>query len=154
MKPPGPPLDALVAERVMGKALCVCTNEDRFARRKKLSEEYAAAHLGGGFVTFSREIGTKFGSDGNCNDCGKHYVPSRRYSTEIAAAWEVVEKMRKTHYFRLHSGTGAAVDIPAWTVDIYPFAENRPYFGPKSVEATTAPHAICVAALLAVGWAE
>ena len=84
-------------------------------------------------------------------------VPNNRfasiplYSTSIAAAWEVVEKLRDS---------GLTVDICSdavdeeWEVEVWrPEEENE--YGQVRVAtpgyADTAPHAICLAALAAVG---
>lgn len=64
------------------------------------------------------------------------YIPA--YSTDIASAWEVVEKLLK-----LHSVEFSYVHFNSeWNVDI----DDKIY-----VAADTAPHAICLAALKAVG---
>lgn len=59
------------------------------------------------------------------------------FSTDIAAAWEVVERLRSRGYrFEVRSQPQGF-----WV-----------YFGEEmSAEAPTAPHAICLAALKAVG---
>lgn len=62
------------------------------------------------------------------------------YSTEISAAWEVVEKFPAMQLFKYANGLG-------W--DCYWHAES----GPLNVhaQAETAPLAICLAALKALG---
>jgi hypothetical protein len=108
---PGRELDALVAEKVMGR---------RFTRH--LCEPGTPPH-------------EWVDSD----------VPE--YSTDIAAAWGVVEKLRE-HF--------AGVEVMALTKT----NANPNYFEAKLwantwvhsfAEAPTAPHAICLAALKAVG---
>lgn len=66
------------------------------------------------------------------------------YSTSIEAAWEVVEKLKEgVLYFEL-------VRTPdGWISQFYSEAK----YDPAPIEdAPTAPHAIAVAALKAVGW--
>jgi hypothetical protein len=72
-----------------------------------------------------------------------------RYSTDIAAAWEVVEKV---------SGPGLAfelVDVGSFNPGYTELPRWCASFGDGNVviaeEADTAPHAICLAALKAVG---
>lgn len=63
------------------------------------------------------------------------------YSTDIAAAWEVVEKMGDK-FDDLERGTGGF-----YMVTVYPGNPNMPIV----VRGETAPLAICRAALLAMG---
>lgn len=108
-------LDALVAEKVMG-----------------LSVEWVKA----GDKSY---IGT-FISDGPVTLEGLHKVSIPHYSTDIAAAWTVVERMRddsKWNTFKL-----------VWNTDgvrvSFRDDDNR-------VWGESAPRAICLAALKAVG---
>lgn len=103
----GRPLDALVAERVMGL----------MAHRITVNE---ALHL----MTNGPRPGEP--------------VPVRFYSTDIAAAWEVVEKLHLCELGMLVDGEGSA----SW---------RCVFGGPAFAEAHTAPLAICLAALKAVG---
>jgi len=66
-----------------------------------------------------------------------HPVPS--YSTEIQHAWEVVEKIRETRKIYISMGN----DSHSVILDSF---LNGPMFGGESI-----PHAICLAALQAVG---
>lgn len=69
----------------------------------------------------------------------------KEYSTEIAAAWEVVEKLKGS--FSIEADHGNPVE---WRVHwVVILGDNTP----KEVKATesTAPHAICLAALKVVG---
>lgn len=75
----------------------------------------------------------------------------KHYSTDIAAAWEVVEKLRAEEFFFIVSNS----EISTGLIKI---GENKIFasFGKKhrKVETTvgeTSPHAICLAALKAVG---
>lgn len=74
---------------------------------------------------------------------GRDRGPARRikpYSTNIDAAWEVVEKLKENHTVNIHGYSDG------WEVGL---------IGPGSAavdgQAETAPHAICLAALKAVG---
>lgn len=136
---PGRELDALVAEKVMGLALCKCTEEDIMSWRSDLHAQFS-------------NLGTvgRWGSDGKCSRCGKSVVAFRSYSTDIAAAWELLDKLpRPTEgwdgqcelviYFdrneiALEDGNGYEDGYTAWTVS-----------------GQSMPHAICLAALKAVG---
>lgn len=73
------------------------------------------------------------------------------YSTDIAAAWDVVQKMREDRRKVLvhwENGQTSAYNEEFWEVEIS---------GPLRLDAAfrahadTAPHAICIAALRAVG---
>lgn len=70
------------------------------------------------------------------------------YSTDIAAAWEVVEKLtsKKQPHFQL-SLCDSYTENPKWCAE---FDLDRP-FKRVIAKAETAPHAICLAALKAVG---
>ncbi|GED18097.1 BC1872 family protein [Aneurinibacillus migulanus] len=65
--------------------------------------------------------------------------PLPNYSTNIADAWEVVEQLNDTESY-LDIKIQSCID--GWFVD---------YCNERTV-AETAPHAICLAALKAVGW--
>ncbi len=100
-------LDALVAEKVMG-----------YTNVRPLGDEHGTliAH-----------------SPGAC--CDGHGVP--QFSTDIAAAWHVVEKMRER---RIHLELGSRID-GSWLVS----------FGNLRAFDNSAPRAVCLAALKAVG---
>ena len=78
------------------------------------------------------------------------------YSTSIAAAWEVVEKLRAMNSTLELYSPGALVNdemgihAVEWQATFKSWEEPWGPHGP-SVEAQTAPHAICLAALKAVG---
>lgn len=63
----------------------------------------------------------------------KHIEP---YSTDIAAAWEILSKFKK---FSVFQGEDVMVEISIGK------------FGKESAHANTVPHAICLAALKVVG---
>lgn len=79
-------------------------------------------------------------ADHPCAKCGSYYGHGiKPYSTDIAAAWEVVEKI----------GTEFAIERwPDYKGGIIRASFNRQHEWSKAV---TAPHAICLAALKAVG---
>lgn len=102
---PGRELDGLIAEKVMG-----CFSLDR--------DEYA---------TWSCDCNLT--SDlWHCGESGS----LKSYSTDIAAAWEVVEKLRDDNFAIEEHGTH-------W----------KARFGTEWAGAETAQHAICLAALRA-----
>jgi hypothetical protein len=121
---PGRELDALVAEKVMG--LCVLDSVNMY---------------GDGCVV----------SDAGMDEWEKHREYGKvddpdllePYSTHIAAAWEVVEKMKATHICKVVglSSTGE------WFASIKP--KEAGIFSSHAY-APTAPEAICKAAILAV----
>jgi hypothetical protein len=120
----GPELDALVAEKVMGWTKEPSANP--FPGPKSLPWNWVAPHSTWG--------------PGTPGKCYPTSVP--KYSTDIAAAWEVVEKLRDQF-------EGVVVDgiklpgAPAWQCIVMNESEKG--------EAQTAPLAICRAALKAVG---
>lgn len=129
----GRELDALVAERVMGLKC-------RFERGVEAAwqDHKPVAWSPNDYIVLSQS-----GSPEPC-----FYIPSRmhsylivpRYSTDIAAAWEVVEKMWSSKYeafVRTFRGQ--------WSAS---FADNGNIIG--QVDAETAPLAICRAVLKAV----
>lgn len=126
---PGRELDALVAEKVMG--LHVQRNEDLIQDIDKWrNHPYTAALVKyGAYLTEKGSL--------------------EHYSTSIAAAWEVVDHLRKTrnlaislhdgHWDNDAEGTWIATFETPGHVDV---AESR---------GESSPHAICLAALKAVG---
>lgn len=69
-----------------------------------------------------------------------------RPSTDISAAWEVVEKVGEQHFFLRHYERHIYVDKSLWTEGWY--CSLKPHV---FAEAPTAPEAICKVALKAVG---
>lgn len=128
--PPGPGLDALVAERVMGwerlegQELLDRLWPDNYPSQNKHQER----------------VWVRRGTDEvmACKECGT--IPS--YSTEIAAAWEVVEAVKFYNMAIKWDADGAwlsGIPNPFWGVPVH---EGR---------GDSVPHAICLAALAAVG---
>lgn len=114
----GPELDARVAERVMGLVACGAWEPIRV---------YPVEYM----------------KTGLCNHpaCAPS-VYVARFSTDIAAAWQVVEKLRADGWSFACIGDGKT-----WTSV---FAREVPEIvEPDTVEADTAPLAICLAALAA-----
>ncbi len=122
MKEAGRELDAVVAAKVMGLQVYQATEDDMI-------------------FTLERE----FVQAGDyCYDVEHHMtrlVPA--YSTSIEAAWQVVERMieQKYTYYVGGFGTEHEADFWMWNDDV----------GKCVAIAPTAPHAICLAALAAVG---
>lgn len=119
--PAGPDLDREISSRVMGRPIVQI--------------------LGRWFERHGK--GTAAGCPLICDDGSEiHYIP--RYSTDIACAWKVVERMAQ-HYgreFRLTDFQGASVHN--WYAEF--MLPGKPQ---KSGAAQTACLAICRAALLA-----
>ena len=110
---PGRELDALVAEKVMGCKVYVEANGNPRCDCPGANATGPRPHASYGL-----------------------YASLKRYSTDIAAAWEVVEKMREDGFLvALYRSAGAWI------------ADTNPGYG----KSDTAPHAICLAALRAVG---
>lgn len=131
-------IDALVAEKVMGFTLCKCTDEEI----EKWRSGYCAKENEGA-IGFYVDPPRRFGSDKTCNKCGKYYVPILSYSTSIEAAWSVVEKMMINRF----EDVNIDADSPnEWRVAFTDYIEKA-----GVAEAKTAPLAICLAALKAVG---
>jgi hypothetical protein len=159
----GRELDALIAEKVMG----LCTGKTGYVSEAKLTAQYRIA-VHDDYVKNYREepnadwlesevedrVRETVGGDYPPKECGKcEYGPHRTmksYSTDIAAAWEVVEQFR-----RGWNGQAAAcidmhvsdyVSMPDCHCIIYGPSITRIH-----AEAETMPLAICLAALRAVG---
>lgn len=126
----GRELDALVAEKVMG---AVWQNMTPAGRKKVLSfpKDRPMITTDGGRVTYH-------GMDGG-------NLP--HYSTDIAAAWEVVEKVSSMPEFAMFD-----LDVvPVGVADPMRFSARVVLTDAVRVCAETAPRAICLAALQAIG---
>lgn len=114
---PGRELDKLVAEKVMN-----------------LIGDYRMCGYCGSEMRYC-------GDRSRCTQCGEwRYGPYKEYSEDIAAAWEVVEKMQEKHSFSLNSKRGWA---------------HASFMGGDlgkvvMAQGDSVPHAICLAALKAV----
>lgn len=114
---PGRELDALVAEKVMG-----LKPRNEFEGNTVVPPHYTV-YLRGNTV----------------------YMP--RYSTDIAAAWEVVEKMKEMGCVDIQALHGAHYQVQ---IDRYDGKSWETAFV-ESTQGDTAPHAISLVALKAVG---
>lgn len=124
--------DALVAEKVMG-----LNKEDYYSDYDKLSSQKQ-----------------------NVISRGQGWFPEplKNYSTDIKAAWEVVEKLTSEKWlaFKVLQRPSRADANEAWTKGLKAVVEiifggqgvNGP---PLTVKASSAPEAICLAALRVVG---
>lgn len=143
---PGPELDRLVAERVMGnldlirpqlkegaKVLVRCSEYDGWAIFKGFNDDDTCDVLIEGT---SRKLRV------HCNQIIEVVGQSPwSPSTDIAAAWEVVENLVRS---------GWCVDVYIQSPEKYSVSLDKEGYG-LDVEASTLPLAICQAALLAVG---
>ena len=140
----GRELDALVAEKVMGLCVDCVFRADRFldASWETLVPPSWVGHDEG------RMTGSSVYVVGDITRCTVHDMPlwswSRHvYSTDIAAAWQVVEKMQtpEMEEWEFNTSTdGDKWEATFWMGDTFN----------DSGETDTAPHAICLAALRAV----
>lgn len=125
---PGRELDALVAEKVMGLPV--------------IAFEGAPCPDCGGEM---RYCGARSWCHSACHEW--KYSPYRAYSTDIAAAWEVVAYM-ENHLRGVLTLGSPCDDNPKWRAVFTKkwVADLESY--PQGVEhGVTAPHAICLAAL-------
>ena len=133
----GRELDVMVAEKVMGWNWYPVTEDQVY-----YSEE---ARKRGGFWRDG------IVSVGCTTPDGSPNCPA--YSTDIAAAWEVVEHMQRTHWRCAFSLFGPDEEGP-WTKCWRACFSKKWAVSPDSddiIVCDTAPHAICLAALKAVG---
>lgn len=139
---PGRELDALIAEKVMGFVIAdvgcgsdVVTGEEKFKEMIAVDECDKDTYL-------KAKVGENL----------KYFKEIPNYSTDISAAWEVVEKI-KSWQIKTEWGRGQFIlldDQGEWIAGWYP--EGGP--GDRSIEfsgtSESASHAICLAALKAV----
>ncbi len=120
----GPELDALIAEKVMGLTIRWDWPDDEHHSDEKVRR-----------VEIERD----------CVDGKKRMIDEElpRYSTDISAAWEVMEKIKDTHDIRLDS-----YPEHGWIVTVCP---RRDVGGATAQEVGPAPHTICLTALKVVG---
>ena len=71
-------------------------------------------------------------------------IPIQPYSTDISCAWKLIDELKDDHIFHIHNEEkyGWVIELGGWG------GENPTVMGHK----LTAPHAICLAALKAVGY--
>jgi hypothetical protein len=127
-EPAGPRLDAWVAEKVMG---CLVHEEQGLGRIR-----YCCG------CGYKRDRGEyPHGSDGYDGSRSERDLPD--YSTDIAAAWQVVEKFKQSGSF-IQLWCGCSGPDAVWSARIHSWI----------VTADTVPLAICQAALLAITGAK
>jgi hypothetical protein len=124
--PPGRELDALICERVMGWT---------FRPAHRLS------HWTGGEPTAGMMPDAWYDADGYCRSCSTG--PWLAFSTDVAVAWRVVEKLRLGVAW--HNGEAAVFQTAPGA--IFPWDELSIIPLCKKPEAA---HAICLGALLLV----
>lgn len=150
---PGPDMNVLVAEKVMGWKTPILGT----AYIGKVDHYYAMVH------GMQKDAYYEDVLDSPNVGPGKTHIPKRvpPYSTDIAAAWDLVEKLGLL-VVPLHE---AWLDIPEdefrEPVQIGWAAGRGSWHGPTEIymetptrnwmKSETAPHAICLAALKAVG---
>lgn len=131
-------LDALIAEKVMG--LTILTREEMEAEALRVWPEQPQCR------SFMKGFWAWPNPDGSVERVEQDF---KRYSADITAAWEVVLKMRETHWAHID---GIGRPHPCWRATFNRMSD--PVTGerfPDFVQiADTAPLAICRAALLAL----
>lgn len=132
-KSPGRELDAEVAEKVMGMVWCKCSKWHGAWETYTVGDEYC-----------------------KCDECGDSVPYPMKYSTDISAAWEVVEKLRKDGIMILlqSDDDGYTVANNYDGVILQGWEEAKKNFDVCWWSSNTAPHVICLAALKAVGYEE
>jgi len=120
---PGPELDALIAEKVMGWSQ-------------------------------STHPKTKPGWLAPPDNLEGLYDPSwiKPYSTDISVAWQVVERMEKRGRWIIEVRLNAFKASFLYSLGLTPAGPTREFYGDSGVGAESMPHAICLAALKAVGY--
>jgi len=154
--PAGREMDALVAEKVMEEQRPARTGNEMDALRGSISGIPSESANGSWFLT------TTGFEDGD----SPIWLP-KPYSTDIAAAWEVVEKIRELRHAANESlrtavdeegePSGEIYDHIAFALELWPDCSGWDVniYDPPAMYATakadTAPLAICRAALKAMG---
>lgn len=133
---PGRELDALVAEKVMGYA--VRASNDDWVDGYKVAEKKSDFGKSDKVFTISGPLTVK------------RDRPMKNYSTSISAAWDAVNKLMRERFqndrvgFRINF---CSVVTPFFWMAYFGLEQSENY----SACGDTAPHAICLAALKAVG---
>lgn len=136
---PGIELDKLIAEKIMGFEYCDLT----------VTAEHGLV-IGPGFLPGKKETSTYKGKILINKDNPSLVMPS--YSTSIADAWTVVEKLQRWKFtltWEYDFGGGGRDPKPYASAIFNPVWEDQKE--ELFAEAETAPHAICLAALRALG---
>lgn len=90
-------------------------------------------------------------TDDGCPTCGYFWLAEgsyRGYSTDIASAWQVVEKLYENYIVNI-KGTNTGNKGSTWKGIFYVSVTGKGVS--VTAQSDTAPHAICLAALEAVG---
>lgn len=151
----GRELDALVAEKVMGwklpdTATMRASAERVWASQPQVQYFYAPDGCDVGFTAVPKDDAAAVAG---FSQEGARFEPSvPRYSSEIAAAWPVLQKLAdglaRCYYAEVAEGGIDANGGRAAHVRLYRQGDDEAFV---TVAAATAPEAICRAALLAVG---
>lgn len=136
----GRELDALIAEKVMG--------EPPMLSWQVLSPDEKSSCLGGTKDECERWLAEHARNFPYSVYAGYHVGAWRRYarySTDISAAWRVVEKMHEQGFafFRVEADTPPNTRVQEWIAGFHRKGEQTAYWK----GADTAPLAICLAAL-------
>jgi len=131
----GREMDALVAEKVMGRE--VTANVGGFERGSGWHDDY-------GFTRSRHPRNPPYTFGDKLEESNANYERVPFYSTNISAAWEVVEKMRE----RALCVTLEWTITDGWDFSITP--HDFPYEFCIKENASSIPLAICLAALKAV----
>jgi hypothetical protein len=89
-----------------------------------------------------------------CSSCSEwRYGWYKNYSDDIAAAWEVIERIREIDEYwcpDIHWDDDDGEGNPMWVVSFNYFGEDESQFKVAEAQDKSAPLAICRAALIAV----
>lgn len=124
---PGRELDALVAEKVMGLRV----------KRNRIT----------GLMTVDPDSGN---TERGLHPVASIVPPLHRYSTDISAAWEVVEKIVSLTCDESFHLDSLGFDGEEWRCILWQINDEKSWSLRVVGEAATAPEAICLAALKAV----
>ena len=147
----GRELDAMVAERVMGLHPCTFTAQDAWsAFATSWVCEHAIEKSENDQMRRYYPVGYQSKCYPSNTEAMNHpHSPLLAYSTSIAAAWAVVEYLHDQFYsFNLECCGGSCCATLSHTTQIGPNVMNEQE---QSEYADTAPLAICLAALKALG---
>ena len=144
----GRELDALIAEIMEPKPLPISAKDLR--KKEKMKEFYSVNCAWSEGAWWKAQIGT----DHNIDEYGNYqadrdndnveWIPANAPSTDIADAWEVVEKFHIFEFCNITEHTDAP-RRDGWVIQMFDKDRLTRY-----VTAPTAPLAICRAALMAV----
>lgn len=143
---PGRELDALVAQLMEPVPPAITARDLRAEVR--MTEYYSVNYADSRGGWWKAQIGTDHNLDESGAYCSERdsepvtWIPSLEPSTDIAAAWQVVEAMRPEHGFWIDGDDGYAVEFQHGMPGMADYRHGR-------ASAPTAPEAICKAALLA-----